>query len=231
MYRRSYFTIARKVPWLSSKLRLRCTVRLKTFKKWLRQTNEQHPCWGACWGFYCVRREKKAHYRIEINLAFYTSEPYEIPHGVAGKKMCNKKKKKNARPVLQALLFEKFCANWMYAFYPCLDKCHRQPQIFLLPFEDFATYQVLASLIFLENGSFDFERAPSQSKRVIFPPKRKLKSAAHLGGLGGTRDHSGSLLLQRMRELGPSSTVSQMVNKFDWSVKLINHLTDSRGRA
>ena len=31
--------------------------------------------------------------------------------------------------------------------------------------------------------------------------------------------------------LGPSSTVSQMVNKFDWSVKFINHLTDSRGRA
>ena len=31
--------------------------------------------------------------------------------------------------------------------------------------------------------------------------------------------------------LGPSSTISQMVNKFDLSVKFINHLTDSRGRA
>ena len=31
--------------------------------------------------------------------------------------------------------------------------------------------------------------------------------------------------------LGPSSTISQMVTKFDWSVKFINHLTDSRGRA
>ena len=31
--------------------------------------------------------------------------------------------------------------------------------------------------------------------------------------------------------LGPCSTVSQMVNKFDWSVKFINHLPDSRARA
>ena len=39
------------------------------------------------------------------------------------------------------------------------------------------------------------------------------------------------LWLKELFTLGPSSTISQMVNEFEWSVKFINHLTDSRGRA